>query len=137
MFKVVPNLTFWWPVKVLEPDPERPGKLVTQEFEAEFKLLDREEAKASAEKRRQIMARVSPDLDEETLKAIADELDAHDKAAVRRVLVDWRDVVDGKGQPIPFEDQTFNALYNMDRVRAALNRAYAEAISEDKARLGN
>ena len=137
MFKVVPNLTFWWPVKVLEPDPDKPGKLIEQAFEAEFKLLERSEAKASAEARRQIMARVSPDLDEETLKAIADELEAHDKAAVRRVLVDWREVVDGKGNPIPFDDQTFAALYNMDRVRAAFNRAYAEAISEDKARLGN
>jgi hypothetical protein len=137
MFKVVPNLTFWWPVKVLEPDPEQPGKLIEQEFQAEFKLLDRNEAKASAEARRQIMARVSPDLDEAALKAVADELEAHDKRAVRQVLVDWRNVVDSKGQPIPFEDQSFAALYNMDRVRAALNRAYAEAISEDKARLGN
>lgn len=137
MFKVVPNLTFWWPVKVLEPDPDKPGKLAEATFEAEFKLLDRAEAKASAEARRQIMARFSPDLDEAALKALADELDAHDKAAVRRVLVNWREVVDGKGNPIPFEDQSFAALYDMDRVRAAFNRAYAEAISEDKARLGN
>ncbi|WP_026784213.1 phage tail assembly chaperone [Pleomorphomonas koreensis] len=137
MFKVVSNLTFWWPVKVLEPDPDRPGKLQEQEFEAEFRLIDRAETKASAEARRQIMARVSPDLDEATLKAVADELEAHDKAAVRRVLVGWRNVVDDKGNPIAFDEKTFAALYDMDRVRAAFNRAYGEAIAEDKARLGN
>ncbi|PKR90869.1 hypothetical protein CXZ10_05835 [Pleomorphomonas diazotrophica] len=137
MFKVVPNLTFWWPVKVYEPDPDKPGKLIEQEFEAEFRLIDRAEAKASAEARRQIMARLSPDLDEEALKAIGDELEAHDKEAVRRVLVGWRNVVDDKGNPIAFDEKTFGELYNMDRVRAALNRAYAEAIAEDKARLGN
>lgn len=137
MFKVVPNLTFWWPVKVLEPDPERPGKLIEQEFEAEFRLLDRKETKASAETRRQIMARLSPDLDEASLKAIADELEAHDEGTVRRVLVNWRKVVDDKGNPIAFDEKTFAALYDMDRVRAAFNRAYGEAIAEDKARLGN
>lgn len=137
MFKVVPNLTFWWPVKVLEPDPEQPGKLIEQEFQAEFKLLDDNEAKASAEVRRQIVARFSPDLDDQALQAVTDELEAHERASVRRVLVGWRDIVDAKGNPIPFDDQSFSALYNMYRVRTALNRAYKEAISEDQARLGN
>ncbi len=137
MFKVVPNLTFWWPVKVLEPDPEQPGKLAEREFEAEFKLLDDKEAKASAEARRLIVARFSPDLDDKGLQAVTDELEAHDKAALRRVLTDWRNIVDMGGKPIPFDDQAFAAAYNMYRVRTALNRAYKEAISEDQARLGN
>lgn len=137
MFKVVPNLTFWWPVKVLEPDPEQPGKLVAQEFEAEFRLIADGEVKASAEARRQIVARFSPDLDEEALTTLNDELENHDKAALRRVLVNWRNIVDVAGKPIEFDEISFTGAYGMRRIRTALSRAYAEAISEDKARLGN
>lgn len=137
MFKVVANLLFWWPVKVLEPDPDKPGKLVEKTFEAQLQLIDEDEAKTSAEVRRKILAKLTPDLGEDELKVLNEELEAHDKLALRRVLVGWRDIEDADGRPLAFSEEAFSALYKIRRVRAALNRAYLEAISEDKARLGN
>ncbi|RRY09007.1 hypothetical protein [Brucella anthropi] len=137
MFKFSPNLTFWWPVKVIEPHPDEPGKLVEHEFEAKFETVPPEEGKAWLKARNALVAKITPDLSEAEIEALQSELDEHDLKRVKNVLRDWRNVSDADGKVIPFNDTTFRLLYDHIRVRNGIVRAYLDALSEDKARLGN
>ncbi|WP_337267058.1 hypothetical protein [Oryzifoliimicrobium ureilyticus] len=154
MFKLSSELTFPWPVKVIEPNPEKPGELVEHTFTVMFAFIDPEVSKASASKRREITDRLSDaaskavEIDQADLKVahdaaeeirkIQDELRDHDRDALFSVLRGFEtDFMDGNGKPIPFNRKSFDMVYAHDRVRNGLVAAYAEAVSGDKARLGN
>ena len=138
MFKVSSTLTFPWPVKVIEPDPDNAGTLVEREFTARFKILSPERIKASNSKRMAILEKTKSETALKKLKQIQAELEAHDRSAVLEVLDGWQDdIVDENDKPIPFNEANFNSLYAHDRIRSAFGRAYQDAISEDKARLKN
>jgi hypothetical protein len=148
MFKLVSNLTCWWPVKVIEPDPDKLGKHIEHQFEAEFTVLDREDSQRIDELRAELLkgfekavergedGKVPTDVEEKLKKAQA-ELDAYDVNAFRRVLKDWRGILDDDGQPFRFSEENFLIAMKHERIRVGLNRAYQEAISQDKARLKN
>lgn len=51
MFTLVHDLTVWWPVKVIEPDPEKPGSYLEQTFDVLLEILDRDYAKERDELR--------------------------------------------------------------------------------------
>lgn len=137
MFKFSPKLTFSWPVKVIEPHPDQPGKLVEHEFIGTFEVLSPEESEASALARRAIVAKISAELGDAELEVIQRELDEHDLTTLKRVLRGWEGIVDDKGAVIPFNETTFRTLYPHRRIRNAFTRAYMDGLSEDKARLGN
>jgi hypothetical protein len=137
MFKLSSELTFPWPVKVIEPDPKHAGKLIEHEFQVIFAIIDPDDAKKSAEERRTILAKMKPETELGELKVIQAELSAHDEKALRAVVRGWENIIDDDGKPIKFTDVTFRAAYAHERVKVALIRAYEEAISQDKARLGN
>lgn len=137
MFKLSSELTFRWPIKPIEPDPENPGQLIEREFIGIFKIVEPEKAKTTDEARREIMKRATDDATIETLTKANADLKAHDFHAVRDVLTGWEKIVGDDGNPIPFNDETFAAVYAHNRVRTAILRSYAEAISEDRARLKN
>lgn len=137
MFKLVSNLTCWWPVKVMEPDPDKPGKYIERQFEAEFTVLDREESKRIDDIRSEMLKVFESDLSEDGLKKGQAELDAYDVNAFRRVLKDWRGILDDTDQPFRFTEENFAIAMRHERIRVALNRSYQEAISQDRARLGN
>ncbi|WP_043062097.1 hypothetical protein [Brucella anthropi] len=137
MFKFTPNLTFWWPVKVIEPNPDAPGKFVEHEFKAQFEMLPPDDAKSAAKERAAIVAKIVPDLSDEQTEAIQSELDEHDRKQVQRVLRNWEGVVDEDNVSIPFNERNFCLVYGYRHIRNAFVRAYMDALSEDKARLGN
>lgn len=138
MFKLSSELTFPWPVKVIEPDPKKAGKLVEHEFTAIFAILDPEAVEASLAARRAILAKMHPESTLEELKAVDEELTVHDRAALFEILRGWGDdFIDADEKPIRFTQAMFNEVIKHKRVRNGLIRAYEEAISEDKARLGN
>lgn len=138
MFILAPSYVFPWPVNVLEPDQDNPGKLVEHTFTARFELISRDEAIATDRKRTEIVLKMAGVDDPDALFKIREELDAHDRVAMLRVLRGWEDdLCDENRKPIPFNDATVSAVLNHGRVHAAFNRAYQDAISEDKARLGN
>lgn len=138
-FKLSAELTFPWPVKVIEPDPNNAGKKIEHEFTAIFAFLDPDEEKASATARLEILKRASnPDLKAKELRAIQNELEAHDRDALLRVLRGWSDFEDAETrEPFPFTPEVFAAVYRHPRVRNAFLRGYKEAITEDGGRLGN
>lgn len=137
MFKLVRNLTFWWPVKVIEPDPFNPGKTIEYQFEAEFEILDRDEDKRVKAKRAELLARLSKDSSETNIAQVEAELEALDEGSFRRAIRNWRNIGDEDGNPLVFTEETFAAALKHDRVRAGLVKAYRDAVSQDGARLGN
>ncbi|KQR75747.1 hypothetical protein [Rhizobium sp. Leaf341] len=137
MFKVVENLTFWWPVKVSEPDDAKPGKSIEHVFEVQFAIQSSAEARASARARTAIIAEIKADITDEQLFEVQDRVEEHDLKAMRRVLKNWRKIADEDGAEIPFTEETFAAVWAHQRVRTALVRAYDEAITLEKGRVKN
>lgn len=146
MFKIVKNLAIWWPVSVLEPDDDNPGTLVEKKFQAQFLIRSRDQAKALQEERNALLKQLpgSEDYlkDYAAASAKAEEInvaiEAHDNKVFHLNVTNWKDVVadDGKTQ-LPFSSDALDMVLNLDRVRLALVKAYDEAVSNDKARLGN
>ena len=136
-FKLSQELTFPWPVKVIEPNQHIPGKLLEQEFIAQFALIAPERAKARDAERLAILEQVTPETEGEELRKINEALHAHDLQALTDVLRGWDGILDDDDNAIPFNPETVEIVLAHTRVKNALLRAYRESISEDKARLGN
>lgn len=136
-FKLSSELTFKWPVKVLEPDQGTPGKLIEREFTAHFAIIDPAQAKEADNQRVALFEQIKPDMSTKDLADVQALIDAHDFSSISQVLRGWHGIVDDDDKPIPFNSETLKMVYAHDRVKNALRRAYKEAISEDKARLGN
>lgn len=137
-FKLSTEVTFPWPVKVIEPNPEKPGEKIERVFTAIFALIDPDEAKASEEARLNILRQTKAESKAKELRAIQEQLDLHDRVALRGVLRGWeKDILGADDKPLRFNEENFNALYRWPHVRAALLRAYKEAITDDGGRVGN
>lgn len=136
-FKLSSELTFKWPVKVLEPDQGTPGKLIEREFTAHFAIIDPEQSKETDKQRVALFEQIKPDMDVKDLREVQALIDAHDFTALSQVMRGWHGIVDDDDKPIPFNSDNLKMVYAHDRVKNALRRAYQEAVSEDKARLGN
>ncbi|MCI9864879.1 hypothetical protein RHIZ_02850 [Rhizobium skierniewicense] len=136
-FKLSSELTFKWPIKVIEPDQGTPGKLIERTFMGHFVIPDPALVKESDAKRRAILEKITPDTDLPELKNLTALLEAHDFSALNDVLRGWHDLIDDNDAAIPFNSENLKRVYAHPRVKSAFTRAYQEAISEDKARLGN
>ncbi|WP_421579129.1 hypothetical protein [Shinella sp. M31] len=137
MFVLVETLTTWWPVKVYEPDPERPGKFVAQEFEVEFEILDDDAVKAQREARAAVLEAASADTSENGLAQTQQKLDELDRHYFLRIVRNWRQVVDEGKKPVVFTEQIFLQALKRAHIREAIVHAYNEAIDTGKARLKN
>ena len=113
---------YWWPVKVSRPDPENAGKVIAEEFEMQFELLDDDETERLAE--------------ESAAVKTQKERVAHERAWLQRVCRNWRNVVDDDGGPVPFS--AFTSFLAMPWARIGIYRAYGESLSgEESPVLGN
>lgn len=137
MFVFSEKLTFWWPVKVLEPDPESSGTKVEGEFEALFELMDPDEQKAADKERLAILKQITPELSDDKIDQLQKKLDAHDSKTLRKVLKGWRGLGVSPTEELPFSEQNFKRVYRHHRYRNAFVLAYLDATNNDKARLGN
>jgi hypothetical protein len=43
MYRIQTEPRYWWPVKIRQPDPAKPGAMLVHEFEAEFKWLTQQD----------------------------------------------------------------------------------------------
>jgi len=145
MFKLVPVLTAWWPVSVLQPDTDNPGKLKEETFEVELAIRSKDELKAYDDKRADLVKQM-PTADEfaadvkaasEKAVAIRKQIEDHDQGMFHLMVTNWRGILDVNDQPLPFTADNLDMALGFDRIRVGLNRAYDEAVSNDKARLGN
>lgn len=122
MFRMIEQHLYWWPVTVRLPDPDAPGTIREQTFQARFELLDDDSAAAL----------------DAAHAALPPEAQARERDyLLKRVIAGWREVVYADGAPIPFSGPNLDRLLGWTPVRAALYEAYAASLSGDRARLGN
>ncbi len=119
MFKVTKEHTFWWPVKVRLPDPDKAGAIKEETFNMRFRALAADRAKAI-----------------EADNANADIID-RSIASILEVALDWSDVVDDDRNPVPFTPEALTDALLYPFVRDGIVAAYAAAISGQAARQGN
>jgi hypothetical protein len=109
MFVLVEKPVFWWPVKVATPDPATAGKIIEQEFDAQFEALSIEDAKK--------------------LQAGADQSVADGEAAfLKRVVLNWRGIVAEDKSEVHFSAEALDRAMRFTWFRAALYSAYLAAI---------
>lgn len=137
MFKMVKTLTTWWPVKVYEPNPEKPGTFSEFEFEIEFEIIDRDEAKKLDDEREAIFAEGAADTGPDKIRSTQEKLDALQVREFQRVTRNWRGIVDDDDKVFPFTNENLLVALKRQHIREGINVAYSEAIATGKARLGN
>ncbi|RVA07638.1 hypothetical protein EN932_27070 [Mesorhizobium sp. M7A.F.Ca.US.002.01.1.1] len=121
-FKIVDAHVFWWPVEVVCPDPDKPGKTVTQSFTMQFQAMPADEADA-------MMKEINALPPEEQKNRQHEEL--------LRVCKNWRDVTDEKGEQVPFSEETLKACLQYSWFNRGLYKAYMRSLAPDEARKGN
>lgn len=136
MFKVKKNLTCWWPVTVKEPHPDNAGEIQESGFEVEFAIPGREERKKLADEREALLAELRETDDAEKATEIARQLEAFGEHRYREAILNWRGIEGDEG-PFEYSLPNLDLLLDSDYVRRALDAAYTEAVTLDKARLGN
>lgn len=137
MFKLVKTLTTWWPVKVYEPDPEKPGTFQEFSFEVELEILGREEVKANRKDREELLATYAADPSEANLAVLEEKLEALQERIFLRTVKNWRGIIDDDKNPLVFSEQMLLQALNRNHVREGIDVAYSEAIDTGKARQGN
>jgi hypothetical protein len=111
-FRVTSEHTYWWPVTVSMPDPERPGKYQEFEFHALFRALPRKEANEL--NARTALAETSNGLEAETIRA---------------VLKGWDDGVVGEDKaPVPFGTEALDVCMELPWFRRGVLNAYAASV---------
>jgi len=83
-FVLAEDYTYWWPVTVHIPDPDKPGNTLSQNFEARFKAVP-------SERLRELEKSEVGGSKAESIEAL-----------IREALIDWRDVEAEGGDDIPF-----------------------------------
>lgn len=123
MFVLTATHLFWWPATALAPDPETAGKFREHQFKLQFEALGLDEAQAM----------------DEAFHALNSEKDRqkHQHDLLYRVVKGWSEVVDVEKAPVPFSAGALEQAIQLAWFRTAAYRAYAEAMSGEKARLGN
>lgn len=122
-FVLIEKHLFWWPVTVSLPDPECPGAVMEQSFEALFLALPRDEA-------------IEMDAAYAALKT-REEREAHEYDLLRRVVRDWKDVVDENNAVVAYSEAMLDKALQFAWVRTGFYRAYAQAMSGEAAKAKN
>lgn len=122
-FKLVDRYAYWWPVVVAVPDPENPGKVIEQMFEARFEAQTEEEQRKQQEAYERLMT--------------DNDRSRHEHAALYAVTKDWRGVASEGGGDEPFTPAAFERAMQHSWFRLGMYKAYRDSIYGNAARLGN
>lgn len=131
MFVLQDVVTIWWPVEVKVPDAKVHGRFVTQQFEAEFKVLNADDGQARMAERAEVLGGKESDEDEaeRPVRDVVKELQEFDFATWATIVLDWRGVQDADRQEVPFSDDLLIKAVKQPLTRKAFERAYAEILS--------
>lgn len=113
----------WWPVIVNRPDPDSPGKTVSQTLKCQFRPIEQDGFLAEQERIAEI-----PGLRDRA---------AEERAYLATTFQDWADVEDIDGNSVPCTAQNKEAALQDGAFRAALWKAISELSLGEAARLGN
>ncbi|QDG74455.1 hypothetical protein [Labrenzia sp. PHM005] len=110
-FQICDPYSFWWPVTVHLPDPDKPGELSQQDFEGKFLMTSHEQlAELEAQGQEQLIS---------------------------SILTDWRNVEDAGGNPVLFSEEALGQCLPYQHFRIAVYRAYLSALTGQAARAKN
>ena len=116
--------TYWWPIKIVKPHPEKSGQWLTESFEMRFASVSSDEAE-----------RISKQIAE--LKT-DEERAEHEHDQLLNVSRDWRGVEDDDKQPVPYTREMLLAMLKAAPwYRAGIYSSYARSLVRDEARKGN
>lgn len=115
-FVSVKNCVYWWPVPVRRPDFENPGKIVVDEFEAQFRLLDDEQAKEMGKEAAAVRTQ--------------EGRVAHERKWLSTIVANWRGMNNEDGSPTPFE--LFPQALEVPWYRIALYNAYGLSLAGEE-----
>ncbi len=136
MFVLRKNLTCLWPVKVVEPSPDDAGKTIESEFTIDFLIIDREQREANDKAREALLEELQKETDTDALKVIRDKLSAFAAERYAEAIHGWSGI-EADGKPFEYSPAALQQLLANDYVRRAIDEAYNEAVTLDKARLKN
>lgn len=109
MFKIETDFQYWWPVRVRMPSQAKPGTFDTAKLDVKFRALDEDAV-------RKMVADLN-NLPEE-------QRAGHEHDVIISACLDWRDVVDDAGEPIPFSEENLRASMRSAQFRNGLYEAY-------------
>lgn len=123
-FVLAAEHVYWWPVKVKLPDPEqnRAGKIIEQEFRMQFVAIPTDEARALAEE----IAALPPE-----------EREEREYDLMLRAARGWTGVHDQDGEDLTYSPDLLKSMLQIPFYRAAILRAYADSLTGEAARKGN
>lgn len=114
---------FWWPVSVRTPDPDKPGAVVVEKYEARFRALTRSRALVI----------------EQAMRAAGSDAERSDREhdLLRETVVDLRGIEGADGEALAFTPLLLDQLIEFSWHRAGLYEAYAQAMRGEEARIKN
>lgn len=118
-FKLTETDTYWWPVKVMVPDPDNAGQFQEQELEILLEAEDQDTALNNMEAY-------------SALTTARDQVE-HERERLLTVCKNWR----GLDGDVPFSKEVFLQALGKTWFRRAVFGAYSDSLSGEAARLGN
>lgn len=115
-FEPTADYLFFWPVKVIFPDPDNPGAAKVEEFKGQFRLMPDGEA---VELQKALQAAATPE-----------GYVAASKAQIKKVLVGWDGVLTANKKPDPFSAERLEQYLTFAPLRDAVIQAYGEALAK-------
>lgn len=123
-FVATAEFTYWWPIKIKMPNPEKSGQWKTETFEMLFAAVSVDEAE-----------RIAADIRE--LKT-DEEKAGHTHDQLLNACRDWRGVVDDDKKPVPFDrDLLLAMLKAAPWYRQGIYQSYGASLVSEGARTGN
>ena len=124
--KFVPTdeLLYWWPITIKMPHPERSGQWKTETFEMQFRAVEADRIRELQEE----YAALKTDV----------QRSAHEHDALLEATCDWRGVVDGDKNEVPFsEDMLRKMMKAAVWYRLGIYDSYNRSLVSEAARRGN
>ncbi|MCE2516265.1 MAG: hypothetical protein J4F41_00225 [Alphaproteobacteria bacterium] len=121
-FQFTADATFKWPVTIIKPVPDQPGQTTSHEFIGVFKQQMQHAHDALNDSLNEIDPRSPTALEEAA---------AINREWYRQILVDWEDILDGEGQPLPFSAANLDLLLTDPVVGLCISKAYNASQKQD------
>lgn len=124
--KFVPTAeyTYWWPIKVRMPHPEKSGQVIEHAFEMKFAAVGQDKAVATVNE----------------IRAIEDENERRERQHDQLLDAsrDWRGVVDDDNQPLSFSRELLHTMLKAAPwYSTGVYESYGRSLNPEKLRKGN
>lgn len=133
MLKIAKDpVEFYWPVKVQEPDQNKPGQHVSREFLGKFVMVPNDKFIAMTGALDNARQGLASEFSANNIDALIEQ----DKQFVKGYFLGWKEgeIKDADGQDVPVSDDNIDFLLNIPGMSMAIQEAYNRARRGDAAR---